>query len=192
MDRLIPTEPHQPSPGPNRAAAEPLFPGNTAGLGLLGSIVGAGAGIVAGLAAWVAIISQAHSYLSDAPQTCVNCHVMRSAYASWSHSSHREAATCNDCHVPHESFLSHWLFKAQDGLRHAAVFTLRWEPQVLILSERAKRVVEDNCRRCHEEVIHEVSLAAFDPAGPRCWDCHPSPHAQPHSQSSYGLWIEGP
>lgn len=149
-------------------------------------------GLVTGLGVWVAIISEAHSYLGEAPETCVNCHVMRSAYASWFHSSHREAATCNDCHVPHESPLEHWLFKAQDGLRHAAIFTLGWEPEVIHLSERAKPVVENNCRRCHGQVLHEVSLSSFDPQAAGCWDCHPSPHAQPHSQSSFGLWIEGP
>ncbi len=148
-------------------------------------------GVAVGLAVWVAIISQAHSYLSDAPEVCVNCHVMRSAFASWSHSSHREVATCNDCHVPHQSFWMHWLFKAEDGLRHATVFTLRREPEVIRLSRRAEPVVEGNCRRCHANVLHDTRLASFDEGGVRCWDCHHSPHSEPHSLSSFELWISG-
>ena len=37
--------------------------------------------------------------------------------------------------------LHKFAFKAQDGSWHSTVFTLRWEPQVIRLSERAKPVV---------------------------------------------------
>lgn len=160
--------------------------------GVVGWIAAWGmAGVGLGLAVWVAIVSQAHSYLSDAPEVCVNCHVMRSVYASWSHSSHREVATCNDCHVPHETFLAHWLFKARDGLRHATVFTLRREPQVMHLSADAEPVVEANCRRCHEAALRDIALSVVDSTKPRCWHCHRSPHSEPHSLSSFGGWISG-
>lgn len=57
-------------------------------------------GIIAGLGLLTIYISNAFSYLSDKPKTCVNCHVMVPSYATWTHSSHREQAVCNDCHVP--------------------------------------------------------------------------------------------
>ena len=56
---------------------------------------------------------------------------MRSAYATWQHSSHRAVAGCNDCHVPQDNVLSKYYFKAKDGLRHATIFTMRAEPQVI-------------------------------------------------------------
>lgn len=129
-------------------------------------------GICLGLAALVAHISRAPSYLSDDPEVCVNCHVMRPEYVSWRHSSHTEVAHCNDCHVPQDSFWRHWLFKARDGLWHATVFTMRWEPQVIHLSKRAEPVVEQNCRRCHEALISFTSLREHAPGDLRCWDCH--------------------
>ena len=148
------------------------------------------AGICCGLALWVTVISEAASYLSDSPQTCVNCHVMRSAYASWEHSSHREVATCNDCHVPHGNFFKSWAFKARDGLWHATVFTFRWEPQVIQLSLRAIPVVQENCRRCHEAQISETHLAYRDDYGTRCWDCHISPHGEVQSLSTIVHWLQ--
>ncbi len=142
-------------------------------------------GVMAGMGAFLVPLSRAPSYLSDEPETCINCHVMTTQFVSWQHSGHVEAATCNDCHVPHHGFLSKYAFKAQDGLWHATVFTIRWEPQVIHLSQRAVPVVEENCRRCHAEVIGEVAAADHEPGDLRCWDCHREvPHGRVRSLSA--------
>jgi len=142
-------------------------------------------GMVGGVGVLVSHISRAPSYLSDNPETCINCHVMTTQYLTWQHSSHVDAATCNDCHVPHDSLPAQYLFKAQDGLWHATVFTMRWEPQVIRLSDRAVPVVEENCRRCHRAAIEEVSLSAPSSGEPRCWDCHREvPHGTARSLSA--------
>ncbi len=142
-------------------------------------------GVMVGLGVLVAQLSRATSYLSDAPETCVNCHVMTTSYLSWQHSSHRAVAHCNDCHVPHTGFLAHWGFKARDGLRHATVFTLRREPQVIRLSAAAVPVVEANCRRCHEAALSQGALADHRPGDPRCWECHREvPHGRVRGQSA--------
>jgi cytochrome c nitrite reductase small subunit len=91
--------------------------------------------IFIGIAAFTVYISKAHSYLSDKPETCINCHIMAPQYATWSHSSHREVAHCNDCHVPHNNVFNKYYFKASDGLRHSALFTLRKERQVITILE---------------------------------------------------------
>ncbi len=62
-------------------------------------------GAITGLGFYILRISNAASYLSDAPETCINCHVMNPQYATWNHSSHREVATCTDCHVPHNNVI---------------------------------------------------------------------------------------
>ncbi len=143
------------------------------------------AGVVAGLGAFAFHVSRAASYLSDDPETCVNCHVMGPQYLTWQHSSHARQASCNDCHVPHDGLLSHYLFKARDGLWHATVFTLRWEPQVIHLSAKAVDVVETNCRRCHGEVVAEVSARQHAPGDLRCWACHREvPHGRVRSLSA--------
>jgi cytochrome c nitrite reductase small subunit len=142
-------------------------------------------GIVAGTAILVVHVSRATSYLSDAPETCMNCHVMTTAYVTWQHGSHGRGVTCNDCHVPHDSVIRQYGFKAKDGLWHATVFTMRWEPQVIRLSEGAVPVVEANCRRCHAQVVDDVSLAAHRPGDLRCWACHrETPHGRVQSLSA--------
>lgn len=62
------------------------------------------AGVFCGLLAYLVYMSKAYSYLSDNPEVCINCHVMGPYYATWQHSSHKNVATCNDCHVPHKYF----------------------------------------------------------------------------------------
>ncbi len=142
-------------------------------------------GMGAGLGLFVAHVSRAASYLSEAPETCMNCHVMTTEYVTWQHSSHAGVATCNDCHVPHGSAVAHYAFKAKDGLWHATVFTMRWEPQVLRLSKGAVPVVEANCRRCHAAVVSDVSLSAHCGGDLRCWDCHREvPHGAARSLSA--------
>jgi len=142
-------------------------------------------GITGGMALFVFHTSLATSYLSDAPETCMNCHVMTTQYVTWQHSSHANVATCNDCHVPHTSLAAQYGFKAKDGLWHATVFTMRWEPQVIRLSVRAAPVVEDNCRRCHAAVVADVAPAAHQAGDLRCWDCHREvPHGTVRSLSA--------
>jgi len=134
--------------------------------------------ILVGLFIYAFYVSNAVSYLSDAPETCINCHVMRSEYATWQHSSHREVAVCNDCHVPQDNIFSKYFFKAKDGLRHATIFTLRTEPQVIKMHEDGIRVVQANCQACHAAVNNEVGLAEYSLQDVHCdeeklcWSCH--------------------
>lgn len=142
-------------------------------------------GTFAGLGVVTIHVSRAPSYMSDAPETCMNCHVMTQAYVTWNHSSHRNVATCNDCHVPHDTVVNKYLFKAKDGMRHASMFTLRLEPQVIQLSSAAVPVVEQNCRRCHSALVGEVHLREWKPGDNRCWDCHREvPHGRVTSLST--------
>ncbi|MGO9111710.1 MAG: cytochrome c nitrite reductase small subunit [Thermoguttaceae bacterium] len=141
-------------------------------------------GIAAGMAFFVFHISRAASYLSDEPETCMNCHVMTTQYLTWQHSSHARVATCNDCHVPHDNVFHKFAFKAEDGSWHSTVFTMQWEPQVIRLSERAKPVVQANCQRCHSHVVEDVAVSAHG-ADRHCWDCHrETPHGAVRSLSA--------
>ncbi|MBN1599916.1 MAG: cytochrome c nitrite reductase small subunit [Bacteroidales bacterium] len=148
-------------------------------------------GILVGLLIFSFRISKAHSYLSDNPATCVNCHIMAPQYATWSHSAHREVTNCNDCHVPHNNVFNKYYFKAKDGLRHAAIFTLRKEPQVIFIKDEGKEVVQLNCIRCHENIISDNKLTAtvkdynYHIKERQCGDCHrETPHGRVNSLSS--------
>ena len=148
-------------------------------------------GVLFGLSIYLFKISHASSYLSESPKTCINCHVMESQYSSWFHSSHREQASCNDCHVPHENIAKKYFFKGKDGLRHSTIFTLRNEPQVIMIKEEGIRVVQNNCIRCHDNVNQEVmdNMATFTKHNTKedklCWECHREvPHGRVNSLSS--------
>ena len=148
-------------------------------------------GIMAGLLIFILRISKAHSYLSDDPEACVNCHIMAPQFATWNHSSHREWASCNDCHVPHDNVFQSYFFKAKDGLRHATYFTLRLEPQVIQINHAGINVVQENCRRCHDHLLSDARLNTYGETYQHyrserlCWECHrETPHGRVNSLSS--------
>lgn len=147
--------------------------------------------IFTGIALFSLHISNATSYLGDKPETCVNCHIMAPQYATWYHSSHREKTHCNECHVPHNNIFNKYFFKAKDGLRHATIFTLRKEPQVIFIKEAGKQVVHGNCIRCHSELLTDSKLLARGDETHTfrmerdCMDCHrETPHGRVNSLSS--------
>ena len=149
------------------------------------------AGIFFGLGLYSFYISNAPSYLGDKPETCINCHIMAPQYSTWYHSSHREKTNCNDCHVPHNNFINKYYFKAKDGLRHATIFTLRKEPQVIFIKEEGREVVHYNCIRCHSELLTDGKLLVYNSETHlfrmerKCWECHrETPHGRVNSLSS--------
>ena len=149
------------------------------------------AGIFTGFGLLAFFLGEAHSYLSDRPEACVNCHIMAPQYATWNHSSHREKAHCNDCHVPHNNVASKYFFKANDGLRHSMLFTLRKERQVIRILQAGADVVQGNCVRCHEKLLVdprlEASVVMYRAVreGRRCVECHREvPHGRVNSLSS--------
>ncbi|MDO9512752.1 MAG: cytochrome c nitrite reductase small subunit [Bacteroidales bacterium] len=148
-------------------------------------------GIFTGLAVFVFYVSNAASYLSEDPKTCINCHVMNPQFATWFHSSHREVASCTDCHVPHDNVFRKYYFKAQDGMRHATIFTMRTEPQVIQIKEAGQRVVKENCIRCHTPLLENAAMNSWNPHFTQdrtersCWECHREiPHGRVKSLSA--------
>ena len=148
-------------------------------------------GIFIGLFFFLFYISKAYSYLSDSPETCANCHIMAPQYATWNHSSHRRYPSCNDCHVPHNNVFNKYFFKAKDGMRHAFMFALRMEPQVIFIHEAGKEVVHQNCIRCHSNLLLDPKLMSsvenqkVHTTDRICWECHREvPHGRVNSLSS--------
>jgi len=139
-------------------------------------------GAAVGVALLLTRIANATSYLSDDPLTCINCHVMTDAYASWQRGSHSRVAVCVDCHVPHSNLVAKYAYKARDGMKHSYVFTMRNEPQVLELSAPAVPVVQANCVNCHSSQLAMVRLAGATER--RCWDCHTNIHGEVRSLSA--------
>lgn len=149
------------------------------------------AGVFFGLGFFSIHISKAPSYLGDKSETCINCHIMAPYYVTWYHSSHRHITNCNDCHVPHNNFINKYYFKARDGLRHATIFTLRKEPQVIFIKDEGREAVHNNCIRCHSDLLTDSRLLSFGNETHKfrternCIDCHREvPHGRVNSLSS--------
>lgn len=136
-------------------------------------------GLVVGLGAYTVYMSRAHSYLSEDPSACINCHIMTPYYQSWMHSSHHLWTTCNDCHVPQDNIFRGYAFKAMDGLYHSAVFTFKAEPQVIRPRKPSYNVIMENCIRCHTQLNQDfvkTGMITYSESlkgeGKACWDCH--------------------
>ena len=103
---------------------------------------------------------------------------MAPEYSTWAHSAHREYTHCNDCHVPHNNVFNHYYFKAKDGLRHSAIFTLRAEPQVIQIKKEGANAVQNNCIRCHGDLIVDSKMMRPEYSSNdlrkerKCWECH--------------------
>lgn len=77
-------------------------------------------------------------------------------------------------------------------MRHAAIFTLRMEPQAIQAKDASANVIMDNCIRCHTQLNTEfVSTGKMgfkdikELNGKACWDCHRDvPHTRSRSLSS--------
>lgn len=111
------------------------------------------------------------SYLSNDPAACVNCHVMRDQYDGWSKSTHHAAATCNDCHVPHD-FLGKYLAKMDHGWRHSKAFTLQNFHEPIRITPADLEIVQANCRRCHEELVDQIDNVGHAGGSTDCVHCH--------------------
>ncbi len=126
--------------------------------------------IIVGLGLFTFVYARGDSYLSDDPNTCNNCHVMREQFQAWQHSSHARFATCNDCHTPHDSPISKWLVKGINGFNHSFAFTFTTYPEVIRINRMNRDVVQANCLSCHDVAVSEI--APIHDNAPDCLTCH--------------------
>lgn len=140
-------------------------------------------GVAIGAGGFTFVFAEGFSYLFDDPEVCANCHIMNEQLDSFRHGPHRHVAGCGDCHLP-ASFPSKYLAKARNGLHHSWAFTLQ-SPRPDIPGERKVFVepieikpynkvrLEENCRRCHGELVHEL-VSSFEVSGEviACTRCH--------------------
>ncbi len=121
-----------------------------------------------GVFGWV---TDAPAYLGHEPQTCNNCHVMDSQYENWYHAAHEHLAVCTDCHLPHQNFISYYLYKGYSGMRDVYSFTTGTYPAAIRASQQTDEIVQANCVRCHIDTVESIITGpqSFDRY---CWSCH--------------------
>lgn len=113
-------------------------------------------GVLLGGGAYTVYYGEALSYLSSDPKACVNCHIMREQYDGWQKASHHAAATCVECHLPHD-FVGKYLAKAENGFWHSKGFTLQDFHEPIRIHEKNASVLQSNCIRCHQDLVHDIT-----------------------------------
>ena len=124
-------------------------------------------GALSGLGLFTFDYAEGTSYFSTNPSACANCHIMNEQYDSWQKAGHHQAATCVDCHLPHD-FVPKYLAKADHGYRHSKAFTLQNFHEPIQITARDKVIVQENCVRCHSDFVHELWKDRACPAAKRC------------------------
>ena len=129
-------------------------------------------GLLLGLGGFTFRYAEGLSYFSKDPRACVNCHIMQTQFDSWQKASHHTAAACIDCHLPHD-LIGKYLAKADNGYRHSKGFTLQDFHEPIMINERNSRILNNNCVRCHEGLVHGLAPAATNGSDARrCVHCH--------------------
>jgi cytochrome c nitrite reductase small subunit len=127
-------------------------------------------GGIVGLGSFTFAYARGASYLSDNPEACLNCHVMREVYDGWNHGSHKAVAVCNDCHTPH-TFPEKYLIKGLNGWNHGFAFTTGDFPDPIRITPMNYQVAQENCLYCHGDLVaaisHQNSESPTD-----CISCH--------------------
>ncbi|MCR5834303.1 MAG: NapC/NirT family cytochrome c [Selenomonadaceae bacterium] len=101
---------------------------------------------------------------------CGQCHSMKQEAATFAMSSHRNQ-DCVECHLPHDN-TAHYLFeKGRTGMVDMYHEIMRDYPANIKLSQDARKMVSENCLRCHESAMSYVNTA---PGGTQddCLKCH--------------------
>jgi cytochrome c nitrite reductase small subunit len=104
---------------------------------------------------------------TSTPEFCGMCHVMTEQYEDWFYSGSHARIACIDCHLPNDNAANHFLWKGIDGVKDVALFYTRLFPEMIRATSHARKTVQANCVRCHEEAVSRISAGAV-----RCWECH--------------------
>jgi cytochrome c nitrite reductase small subunit len=128
-------------------------------------------GLTVGIGSYTFVYAKGASYLSNDPKACANCHIMQDHLNGWIKSSHRSVATCNDCHTP-SGLIPKYFTKAEHGFFHSLAFTTGEFHEPIQIKGRSLRVTENACRKCHQNVVHEMEAVKTDETPISCVRCH--------------------
>jgi cytochrome c nitrite reductase small subunit len=128
-------------------------------------------GVFLGLGLYTFGYARGSSYLTDDPNACANCHVMREQHESWMKSSHSNVAVCNDCHTP-PGFVAKYATKALNGFLHSLAFTSGHFPDEIQITRRNFDVAESACLKCHEEIVLGIRATREHRDDVSCIACH--------------------
>jgi cytochrome c nitrite reductase small subunit len=138
---------------------------------LLATVIALSIGAAAGIGGYTFVYAKGGSYFGNDPAACANCHVMQDKLDGWVKSSHRSVATCNDCHTP-PGLVPKYFTKAEHGFFHSLAFTTGNFHEPIEIKGRSLRVTERACRKCHQEVTHDIEAMNTPRERLSCVRCH--------------------
>src|SRR5215470_11774897 len=107
-------------------------------------------GVLLGLGGFTFRYAEGLSYFSSDPRACANCHLPHSCFAKYK-------------------------AKASNGWHHSKGFTLQDFEEPIRITPANSAILQDNCLRCHEPMVHElVTGARTDRDAVECVHCHAS------------------
>ncbi|MBI5387793.1 MAG: cytochrome c nitrite reductase small subunit [Verrucomicrobia bacterium] len=130
-------------------------------------------GLALGVGGYTFVYAKGYSYLVNDPAACANCHIMRDQFDGWVKSSHRKAATCNDCHTP-PGLIPKYATKAENGFRHSFAFTTGRYPDAIHITPHDRTVTERACRKCHTDIVGMIDGPHAKAKDLSCLRCHGS------------------
>ena len=129
------------------------------------------AGAIAGVGLFTFSYAEGTSYLTNNPEACANCHVMREYYDGWVRGGHAHVAVCNDCHTPHDNIAAKYAVKAINGFRHSYAFTTGAFEEPIRIVPFDRDITQHACLSCHGDLTYSISHpGSRDPTD--CLTCH--------------------
>ena len=128
-------------------------------------------GLVAGMGSFTFFYGKGYSYLSDDPKACLNCHIMRDQYDSWSKSSHHHVTNCNSCHTPQNIYMK-YINKAENGFMHSLKFTTGNYKDPIRIRQHNFDVAMKSCLKCHSGLMNSTLHAESIGRNDSCVKCH--------------------
>ena len=127
-------------------------------------------GFAAGLVVFGA--GSAFMSVSGSAEFCGNCHSMKHETETFLMSSHSNQQ-CTECHLPHSNPVEYMVEKGRTGIVDMYHEVKRDYPARIKLSASSRQMVNDNCLRCHENVMKDVKLSRTPmDTGGDCLKCH--------------------
>jgi len=129
-------------------------------------------GLVIGIAAFGVRYSELPSYFSSDPKNCTNCHVMQPQYDAWARGPHRNVATCDDCHLPHDNIIDKYRVQLTDGLLHGYKYTTDSYPTNIVIRDSSLAVANQACLSCHGMMTSSIHTPLKVGETITCTHCH--------------------
>lgn len=115
----------------------------------------------------LAILSPKLLAKTNTPEFCASCHVMEEQYLTLMKGGLHNSLKCVDCHLPNNSKVSFYFWKAVDGSKDFIAFHTGSVPDQIKTSAHGKKTIQQNCIRCHEGMVSRITISDR-----KCWDCH--------------------